>query len=121
MIKANPIAKLLLHAHSDERLSYEQMMRWSEDFGLRRVELIETYEAVHEAGTTCCAAFAPAPRKERPVSARAEAAAHAYAEGWIGLDRVLSWAEEQELEDDETMALLERCATEAHGNWPFHS
>ena len=42
--------------------------------------------------------------------------AWAYAEGWIGLDRVLSWAEEQELEDEETKTLLERCATEGHAH-----
>ena len=36
MINVNPIAKLLLHAHSDERLSYEQMVQWSEEFGLSR-------------------------------------------------------------------------------------
>ena len=42
--------------------------------------------------------------------------AWAYAEVWIGLDRVLSWAEEQELEDEETKTLLERCATEGHAH-----
>jgi hypothetical protein len=97
------------------------MIRWSEEFGLRRAELIETYEAVHGAGRTCNSAFAPAPPKGRSVSARAEVAAQAYAEGWIGLDRVLGWAEEQELEEDETMALLERCAVEGHASWPFRS
>jgi hypothetical protein len=43
-----------------------------------------------------------------------EIVAHSYAEGWIGLDRVLSWAEECELEDDQVMALLGRCASEGH-------
>ena len=31
MINPNPITKLLLHAHTDERLSYEQMVRWSDE------------------------------------------------------------------------------------------
>jgi hypothetical protein len=48
----------LLHAHTDERLSYEQMVRWSEEFGLTRRELIDIYEAVREAGQTCRDAFA---------------------------------------------------------------
>ena len=64
-------------------------------------------------------AFAPSPRSECSRSTCAELAelvAQAYAEGWIGLDRVLSWAEEQELEDEETMTLLERCATEGHAH-----
>jgi hypothetical protein len=44
--------------------------------------------------------------------------AHAYAEGWVGLDRVLSWAEERELEDEEVIMLLERCASEGHSLEP---
>ena len=116
MINANPIAKLLLHAHADERLSYEQMVRWSEEFGLDRGELIDIYEAVQENGQTCREAFAPSPRKDCSRSSRCELVAQAYAEGWISLDRVLSWAEEEELEDEETMALLERCATEGHAH-----
>jgi hypothetical protein len=115
MIKANPIAKLLLHAHGDERLSYEDMVRWADEFGLQRSELIDIYEAVCEAGTTCCTAFAPSPRGGRSQSSRADVAARAYAEGWIGLDRILCWAEEQDLEDDETMILLDLCAAEGHG------
>lgn len=121
MVKANPIAKLLLYANSVGWLSYEEMMRWSDEFGLRRVELIEVYEAVHQVGTICGTAFVPSPQNGRSRSTRAEAAAQAYGEGWIGLDRVLSWAEEQGLEEDETMALLERCAVEGHANWPFPS
>jgi len=116
MITANPIAKLLLHAHSDERLSYEQMVRWAEEFGLERSELIDIYEAVGEVGTTCGTAFAPSPRAGQPRASRVEVVAHAYAAGWIGLDCVLFWAEEQELEDDETMALLDLCAAEGHGH-----
>jgi hypothetical protein len=116
MINANPIAKLLLHAHTDERLSYEQMVRWSEEFGLRRSELIDIYEAVQETGQTCREAFAPSSFGDRSRSSSFELVAQAYAEGWLGLDRVLSWAEEQELEDDETMALLEGCAAEGHGH-----
>ena len=116
MINANPIAKLLLHAHTDERLSYEQMVRWSEEFGLDRGELIDIYEGVREKGQTCRDAFAPSPRDDCSLSSRCELVAQAYAGGWIGLDRVLSWAEEEELEDEETMALLERCATEGHAH-----
>jgi hypothetical protein len=114
MINADPIAKLLLHAHADERLGYEQMVRWSDEFGLRRGELIDTYESVREAGMTCRTAFGPSPRRGRSRSARVENVAQAYAEGWIGLDCVLNWAEEQEFEDEETIALLERCAAEGH-------
>jgi hypothetical protein len=116
MLEANPITKLLLHAHTDERLSYEQMVRWSDEFGLRRSDLIDLYEAVSQAGLTCRTACAPSPRAGRSCSSRAEAIAQAYAEGWIGLDRVLSWAEEHEFEDDETMALLDRCAGEGHAH-----
>lgn len=116
MINPNPIAKLLLHAHADERLSYEQMVRWSEEFGLDRGELIDIYEAVREAGQTCRGAFAPSPRGDCSQSSRYEVVAQAYSEGWLGLDRVLSWAEEQELDDEKTIALLERCATEGHAH-----
>ena len=116
MIQANPMAKLLLHAHADERLSWEEMVRWSDEFGLRRSELIEIYEAVHAEGKTCRSAFMPAASPSRRVVRRSIALARAYAEGWIGLNRVLSWAEEQELDEDETMALLERCAAEGHGH-----
>lgn len=114
MTTANPIAKLLLHAHADERLSYWAMVRWADEFGLPRSELIDIYQAVAAAGTTCRAAFAPSPRDGQSQATRAEVVAQAYAAGWIGIDRVLCWAEEQELEDDDTMKLLELCAAEGH-------
>lgn len=120
MIDGNPIAKLLMYANSAGRISYEVMMLWADEFGITGAEMIDLYEAVHEHESycSCTSAFAPSPRSDRPRDTLFDFVANAYAERWIGLDRVLSWAEERELEDDEVMTLLERCASEGHTSEP---
>lgn len=97
------------------QISYGELLRWAKEFGFHIPDMfdpVETKAHDHVAG------FAPAPRRSLPLVFLFELVALAYAEGWIGLDCVLSWAEGRELQDDEVMTLLERCASEGHSLEP---
>jgi hypothetical protein len=115
MFEPSPIYQLLMYADHRRQISYDELLRWAKEFGVR---IPEMFDPVETLAYDHVPTFAPSPRTSLPLVLLFELQAHAYAEGWIGLDRVLSWAEERELEDHEVMILLERCAVEGHSLEP---
>jgi len=111
MFEPTPIYKLLMFADHRRQISYGELLRWASEFGISIPDIFDPQEA---SAYDHVPAFAPSPRRSLPLVFLFELLAHAYAEGWIGLDCVLAWAEERELEDDQVMMLLERCASEGH-------
>jgi hypothetical protein len=108
---ANPLAKMLMYADHQRSITYVEMLRWARKFG---VDLPDFFDEANQELYDRAGEFAPIPQRSRPLVFLFEVVAQAYAEGWIGLDRVLLWAEERQLEDDEVMTLLDRCASEGH-------
>jgi hypothetical protein len=111
VIEPTPIYELLMYADHQRQLPYDQLLRWAAEFGVRVPDIFDPEET---NAYDRVPAFAPSPRRSLPLVLLFDLMALAYAEGWIGLDSVLSWAEERGLEDDEVMTLLERCAFEGH-------
>jgi hypothetical protein len=111
VFEATPIYKLLLHADHHRQISYEELLRWAKEFGIR---IPDIFDPIETKAYDNVLAFAPSPQRRLPLVLLFELVAHAYAQGWLGLGRVLAWAEEHELEDDQVMTLLERCASEGH-------
>ena len=87
------------------------MLRWAREF---RVDVPDFFDPANWNLYERAGEFAPLPQRSRPLVFLFEVVAQTYAQGWIGLDRVLLWAEERQLDDDEVMTLLERCASEGH-------
>jgi hypothetical protein len=115
VFQANPVYKLLMYADHHRQISYGELLRWAQEFGIHIPDIFDPEET---RAYDYVPAFAPSPRRSLPLMFLLEVAAQAYAEGWIGLDRVLAWAEARGLEDDEVMTLLERCASEGHSVEP---
>jgi hypothetical protein len=113
MFEPVPIVKLLMHADHEGSISYAALNRWADEFG---VDVPDVFKGDDPQLCDRAASYAPSPRGDRPLAFLFEVVAHAYAQSWINLEGVLLWAEERELEDDELIVLLERCATEGHSN-----
>jgi hypothetical protein len=115
VFEPTPIYKLLMYADHQRQIPYDQLLRWAAEFGVRIPDIFDPKETKAYDDVP---AYAPSPRRRLPLVFLFELVALAYAEGWIGLDRVLAWAEERELEEDQVMTLLERCASEGHSFEP---
>jgi hypothetical protein len=100
-----------MYADHHRQISYEELLRWAKEFG---VCIPDIFDPIETKAYDNVSGFAPSPHPRLPLVLLLELVAQAYAQGWLGLDRVLAWAEEHELEDDQVMTLLERCASEGH-------
>jgi hypothetical protein len=100
-----------MYADHHRQISYEELLRWASGFGIRIPDIFDPNETEAYDDVS---GFAPSPQRRLPQILLFELVAQAYAQGWLGLDRVLAWAEERELEDDQVLSLLERCASEGH-------
>jgi hypothetical protein len=50
MTPANPIARMLLFAYSDERIEWGELTRWAEDVGVPLNEVVDLQEGVRQRG-----------------------------------------------------------------------
>lgn len=114
MKSMNPVAKLLMYAHSDEQIEYDEMTRWADEFGIPRREMIDLHEQALAERCSCSSFLRPSREATETFDALKDAVARAYVEGWIGLGRVILWAEEREFDEEQIMAILERCAEKGH-------
>lgn len=114
MNTGDPIAKLLMYAHSDGQIEYEEMTRWSDAFGISRLEMIDLHEQALAERCSCTSFLRPSRDAEESFDALKNAVARAYVERWVGLGRVILWAEEREFDEEQIMAILEACAEKGH-------
>jgi hypothetical protein len=115
MSERSPIEKLLLYADSQGRIPWGEAARWAKAFGFA---LPDIFFGPDPDAWRIAAAFQPSPRRDLPFAFLFEVVVQAYAEGWIGLDRVLGWADEWKLSEAETMKLLKHCAIAGHDHQP---